>query len=403
MTTNAHMRSFNIITLIVIVFIAITVIASVRFSGSLAHAQECISWDREVGCLEYSTTDADPGAGPADWLGKRGGGTASDVTLSGQGGYSGTVHFSDGDVTFTNDNGTWINDALGSSSAQSLLQAIVVAGSSHGGSVTTNVNSAGVLTSVACNNGVTATIAGAEDPCVSNQGASCTSAPNSCGMVNGGGTIQCSGSCSASPPPDSQCPVTTTPPTVTDTNTCVSNTGQACTSAANSCGMVNGGGTIACNGSCSSAVPSDNLCEQPVVEDVCMPAYICSGSAIVNTCTNTVVQQCSYGCSSGSSCAAAPSLTIVDHLHAQPSLVRQGGTTRLFWHVTNASSCTVTENNPTISDSWTDSDSGTAGKLSSAIGSQTVYTLHCTGLPEATPVSISETATVDIVPIFQEE
>ena len=348
--------------------------------------------------MEFS---ADPD--PADGLGKGRGGTATDVVSTGSG-FSGTVHFADGDVTFANDNGTWINDALSYSSAQSLLQAIVVAGSSHGGSVATTVNSAGVLTSVACNNGVTASIAGAEDPCVSNQGASCTSAPNSCGMVNGGGTIQCSGSCSASPPPDSQCPVTTTPPTVTDTNTCVSNAGGACSSAANSCGMVNGGGIVACNGSCSSAIPSDTLCEQPVVEDVCVPAYICTGSAIVNTCTQAVVQQCSYGCSGSSSgCASAPSLTVEDELHAQPSLVQQGGTTRLFWRVLNASSCTVTENNPTISDSWTDSDSGTAGKLSSAIGSQTVYTLHCTGLPEATPVSISETATVDIVPIFQEE
>jgi len=124
----------------------------------------------------------------------------------------------------------------------------------------------------------------------------------------------------------------------------------------------------------------------------------------VNTCTNAVVQQCSYGCSGSSSgCAAAPSLTVEDELHAQPSLVQQGGTTRLFWRVLNASSCTVTENNPTISDSWTDSDSGTAGKLSSAIGSQTIYTLLCMGLPEATPASISETATVNIAPIFQEQ
>src|SRR3989344_3098443 len=182
----------------------------------LSHAQsDWTQWDEYGYCVSQVDSGSDPSA--ADWLGKRGGGTATDVVSTGSG-YSGTVHFADGDVTFANDNGTWINDALSYSSAQSLLQAIVVAGSSHGGSVATTVNSAGVLTSVACNNGVTASIAGAEDPCVSNQGASCTSAPNSCGMVNGGGTIQCSGSCSASPPPDSQCPVTTTPPTVTDTD-----------------------------------------------------------------------------------------------------------------------------------------------------------------------------------------
>ena len=404
MTTNTQVRPFIIVALFVIASFTVASVALMWTSGTVtfAQAQECIQYDWQGGCVEYAA-DADPGS--ADWPWKRGGGTASDVTLSGQGGYSGTVHFADGDVTFANDNGTWINDALGYSSAQSLLQAIVVAGSSHGGSVTTTVNSAGVLTSVACNNGVTASIASEEDSCVSNQGTSCTSAPNSCGMVNGGGTIQCNGSCSASVPSDSLCTVTTvTPPTTTDTNTCVSNAGQACTSAANSCGMTGSGGTVQCNGSCSSAVPSDTLCEQPVVEDVCVPAYICTGSAIVNTCTNAVVQQCSYGCSGGSSgCAAAPSLTVEDELHAQPSLVQQGGTTRLFWRVLNASSCTVTENNPTISDSWTDSDSGTAGKLSSAIGSQTIYTLLCMGLPEATPASISQTATVNIAPIFQEQ
>src|SRR3989344_116236 len=194
----------------------------------LSHAQsDCTQWDEYGYCVSQVDSGSDPSAADwladllADWLGKRGGGTATDVVSTGSG-YSGTVHFADGDVTFANDNGTWINDALGYSSAQSLMQAIVVAGSSHGGTVTT-VNSAGVLTGVSCNNGVIAVIAGAGDPCVSNQGASCTSAPNSCGMTGGGGTIQCNGSCSASAPSDSQCLVTTVnPPT-----TCASNAGQA--------------------------------------------------------------------------------------------------------------------------------------------------------------------------------
>jgi len=40
--------------------------------------------------------------------------------------------------------------------------------------------------------------------CASNQGQACQSAPNMCGMQNTG-TIQCSGACSASPPPNSLC------------------------------------------------------------------------------------------------------------------------------------------------------------------------------------------------------
>src|SRR3989344_5729660 len=225
MTPRTHVRPLAVVALFAVALLTVAGAALIMTIGmaAFAQAQECIQydWDRGGNCVEFS---ADPD--PADGLGKGRGGPATDVVSTGSG-LSGTVHFADGDATFANDNGTWINDALSYSSAQSLLQAIVVAGSSHGGSVATTVNSAGVLTSVACNNGVTASIAGAEDPCVSNQGASCTSAPNSCGIVNGGGTIQCSGSCSASPPPASQCPVTTTPPTVTDTNTCVSNTGQA--------------------------------------------------------------------------------------------------------------------------------------------------------------------------------
>src|SRR3989344_7866290 len=42
--------------------------------------------------------------------------------------------------------------------------------------------------------------------CVPNQGASCASAPNSCGQTNTG-TVQCNGSCNAPTPPNSSCPV----------------------------------------------------------------------------------------------------------------------------------------------------------------------------------------------------
>ena len=253
--------------------------------------------------MEFS---ADPG--PTDWAGKRGGGTASDVTLSGLGGYSGTVHFADGDVTFTNDNGTWINTATGYSSAQSLLQAIVVAGSGHT-TVTTATNSAGLLTEVACNNGVTATaqyIGGAcsggqvgtypdcscpsgtelvggscQAVCVANVGSACSSAPNSCGMTNNNGTISCSGSCvGGSPPPDSQCS------SGGGGTNCVQSAGQACPSAPNSCGMTNNNGHISCDGtSCIGGTPPSN--SQCQVEDDCVASAGQACASAPNICGMT--------------------------------------------------------------------------------------------------------------------
>src|SRR3989344_276961 len=48
--------------------------------------------------------------------------------------------------------------------------------------------------------------------CVSTQGNSCTSSPNSCGQTSSNGTIQCNGTCSSSPPPDSSCGSEPEPP-----------------------------------------------------------------------------------------------------------------------------------------------------------------------------------------------
>jgi len=66
------------------------------------------------------------------------------------------------------------------------------------------------------------------------------------------GTVQCNGSCSASTPSNSLCG-----------GTCVSNQGSSCTSSSNSCGMTNSG-TVQCNGSCSASTPSENLCYPPI-------------------------------------------------------------------------------------------------------------------------------------------
>ena len=48
-------------------------------------------------------------------------------------------------------------------------------------------------------------------------------------------------------------------PNKTISSCCAANQGQACTSGANSCGMTNSG-TIQCDGSCNASVPSNSLC-----------------------------------------------------------------------------------------------------------------------------------------------
>lgn len=76
--------------------------------------------------------------------------------------------------------------------------------------------------------------------CTANSGQACTSGANSCGQTNTG-TYSCSGVCSASTPSNP------------------AGYGNACTSTANSCGQTNSG-TIQCDGSCSASVPSDASC-----------------------------------------------------------------------------------------------------------------------------------------------
>jgi len=54
-------------------------------------------------------------------------------------------------------------------------------------------------------------------------------------------------------------------------------------------------------------------------------------------------------------------------------------------------------------DSPAPASSGSGGKTSSPITSQTTYTLACTGFPGATPISVIETVTVNIIPVFEEK
>lgn len=115
--------------------------------------------------------------------------------------------------------------------------------------------------------------------------------------------------------------------------------------------------------------------------------------------------------SGGSGSGSGGTFEATGHLQVKPLLVRQGDKVRVYWNVVGAQSCTVTANNP-AHDTWTGDNptqetsvaisSGSAGKESSAIESQTVFTMTCTSLPDAVPASITEIQTVNIVPVFQE-
>ena len=69
-------------------------------------------------------------------------------------------------------------------------------------------------------------------------GNACPSAPNSCGVTQSNGTIQCDGSCSSTAPANP------------------SGYGSSCTSAANACGSTNTG-TINCSGACTASTPAN--------------------------------------------------------------------------------------------------------------------------------------------------
>jgi hypothetical protein len=87
------------------------------------------------------------------------------------------------------------------------------------------------------------------------------------------------------------------------------------------------------------------------------------------------------------------------HLEVRPSLVRSGDTTRVYWNVTNVRDCTVTGSN---GDQWSRLASGASGQVTGPIVSRTDYTLFCHSLTGATPSTITETRTVNVLPSWYE-
>lgn len=148
--------------------------------------------------------------------------------------------------------------------------------------------------------------------------------------------------------------------------------------------------------SCSAAI---TVSGQPPVEEggACVAGYYCSGTDLYYrdaACTSAqFIQNCTNGCSSGA-CLNQPAPTAI--LRVVPGLLQAGQTTQVQWSAANvnATTCSVSGTN---GDLWEDAASGT--QTSTGIFTQTVYTLSCTGI-DGTPVS--QTATVNILPIFEE-
>lgn len=163
----------------------------------------------------------------------------------------------------------------------------------------------------------------------------------------------------------------------------------------------------------------------------CSPSNVCLSGNVVNSCTGALVQACSYGCSGG--CLPPPppsfttftasyvagggsgggsggpsggtptSFTASGHLLARPTLVRAGDPTQLYWNVSGATSCAISSLASGSTDSWTISSSGSNGVTSSPILGQTQFVMVCQSIPGATPASITESQTVNVIPVFQEQ
>jgi hypothetical protein len=104
---------------------------------------------------------------------------------------------------------------------------------------------------------------------------------------------------------------------------------------------------------------------------------------------------------------AADGIQATGHLEVRPSLGRSGYVARVYWNVTNVRDCTVRGSNGdgasgSRTGPWNTSASGSSGKATSPITSRTDYTLFCRALVGATPSTITETRTVNVLPTWYE-
>ncbi len=282
-----------------------------------------------------------------------------------------------------------------------------------------------------------------------NYEAPCSSTPNLCNMRNGG-RIGCDGfTCEASPPPDNMCRVTDTPlpsgcgaGTRNDTcpppTNCTPTTATSCgeTSTYYPCNPIGSQFVTVPNPAspaCTASVPSTaggqcwsapNDCGQRT-EGVIQWSGLCNASPPPSCMLSSGGGGWSGATSGGGSPIPTydpipepppppPPPSFVrftttepgqifnasGHLQARPTLIRTTTVSRLYWNVTNVSSCSVTGTN---GDTWSGSASGTAGATTSPLETRTIYKLQCTSLPGSGAANVNESVTINIAPQFNEQ
>jgi hypothetical protein len=145
------------------------------------------------------------------------------------------------------------------------------------------------------------------------------------------------------------------------------------------------------------------LCEEIIQ---CIPQALCgtiaegTANSVINSCTREPTEDCSnrgadWFCSGGQCILILPDPDSGDgELRVDPARIRSGDTTRVIWNAsTSFDECRVTEDNNSISDSWTDFS---GNEESSPIDRRTKYSLRCDG-------QLIDTATVNITPKFIEK
>jgi hypothetical protein len=138
----------------------------------------------------------------------------------------------------------------------------------------------------------------------------------------------------------------------------------------------------------------------------CTQSWSCSGQTIVQTntnCSTTNLSTCvaPQYCQADSSSCLAPAITenpsgnLTGNLQVIPNIVSSGETTKVYWNVSNAQSCTVTGTN---GDHWS---TASGAQTTQVITGPVTYTLQCTAY-NPNP-NLSETQSVSVTPKFLEQ
>ena len=239
-------------------------------------------------------------------------------------------------------------------------------------------------------------------------GSSCVSQTRTCsdGTLSGSYTYA---SCTVDSPANCSLNGTTVNhgATVTAYSTETAPSGQFCSSLSESRACSNGtlsGSSSYTYASCSCTAQTSWTC--PTTSSIASTTITAAcGSSTANTSCSSP----SF-CSTGSSVCLYPSgafdpFTSDDGdsldgtLIAAPELLPEGTPTRLYWSVENMESCTIGGTN---GQSWSSASSGSSGQPTANINEQTLFTLSCTGYPGASPATLSDTAVVNVLPVFEE-